>query len=265
MNKYLSIFKTSFKQESKTIANSVSSVISFAVIIYIFKQLWDFIYGGSGTGTLINGYSLEMMIWYMIMAEVLMYSLNCRATTRLFSSDIKSGRIAYQLNKPYNYYFYQVSSQCAVSAWKLCFLLPTAVIMGLILLGPIEGFKFYYIFPLFFTLILAILLLCVVYGSVGILCFWIEESTPFTWIISKFVMLFGLFFPPEFFPTWLQPIINYSPVYSMMSGPCKLLANFSWDLFAKVTISQAFYLVIFMALGLILYKSGTKKVNVHGG
>ena len=76
MNKYFSIYNTSFCQESKTIANSLVSVVSFIVIIYIFQQLWQFIYGGNGGGTLLNGYTLQMMIWYMIMAEVLMYSVN---------------------------------------------------------------------------------------------------------------------------------------------------------------------------------------------
>ena len=87
MNRYFSIFKTSFKQESKTLANSITSVVSFAVIIYIFKELWKFIYGGGGGGTLIKGYSLNMMLWYMIMAEILMYSLNGRATTKAFAND----------------------------------------------------------------------------------------------------------------------------------------------------------------------------------
>ena len=50
MNKYLSIAKTSFKQESKTYLNSLTSVVSFFIMIYIFQQLWQFIYGGSGYG-----------------------------------------------------------------------------------------------------------------------------------------------------------------------------------------------------------------------
>ena len=145
MNKYLSICRTSFNQESKTIANSLTSVVSFIVIIYIFQQLWQFIYGETGGGTLINGYTLQMMIWYMIMAEVLMYAVNARGTTRTFSNDIKSGKIAYQLNKPYNYYLYQVSSSMGQIVWKLIFLVPTAIIMGLILLGPIKGFSVAYV------------------------------------------------------------------------------------------------------------------------
>lgn len=265
MNKYLSIFKTSFKQESKTITNSLTSVVSFVVIIYIMQQLWQFIYGGNGTGTLINGYSLNMMIWYLIMAEVLMYAVNSRGVTRAFGNDIKSGKIAYQLNKPYNYYFYQVSTSSGEFMWKLIFLVPTAIIMGVVLLGPIPNFSIAYVVPIGVSMLLAILLTCTIYGMVGLLSFWIEEATPFTWIIQKFQMLFGLFFPPEFFPVWLQPIITYSPVYAMMSGPCKLLANFSWDLFARVTVSQILYLMVFTILGLFIYNKGTKKVNVHGG
>ena len=265
MSKYLSIYRTSFRQESKTIANSLTSVVSFIVIIYIFQQLWQFIYGGSGGGTLIHGYSVEMMIWYMIMAEVLMYSVNARGVTRAFSTDIKSGKIAYQLNKPYNYFAYQVCSQAGAFMWKLIFLVPTGIIMGLILLGPIPNFSFIYVVPLLVSLLLAVLLTCIIYGTVGLLSFWIEEATPFTWIVQKFQMLFGLFFPPEFFPTWLQPFIEFSPVYAMMSGPCKLMANFSWDLFLQVSVSQVAYIALFVGLGVMLYKLGTKKVNVNGG
>lgn len=264
MNKYLSIYNTSFRQESKTLSNSLTSVISFVVIIYIFQQLWQFIYGGGG-GTLIHGYTVNMMIWYMIMAEVLMYSVNARGVTRAFSSDIKSGKIAYQLNKPYNYYVYQVSSQMGEIMWKLIFLVPTGIIMGLVLLGPIANFSVAYVVPLLISLLLAMFLTCIIYGMVGILAFWIEESGPFTWIVQKFQMLFGLFFPPEFFPSWLQPVIEYSPIYAMMSGPCKLMANFSWDLFVKVSISQIAYIILFVVVGMIMYKFGTRKVNVNGG
>ena len=101
MTKYLWITRTNFKQESKTLGNSITSVISFVVIIYIFKQLWGFIYGNNGGGNLIHGYTIEMMIWYMIMAEVFMYSINARGVTRTFSSDIKTGKIDIIYLPPY--------------------------------------------------------------------------------------------------------------------------------------------------------------------
>lgn len=265
MNKYFSIFATSFKQERKTITNSLISVVSFAVIIFIFRQLWGYIYGGSGVGQLINGYTLEMMLWYMIVAEILMYSLNVRAVTRSFSGDIKTGKIAYQLNKPYNYFGYQVANQCGAFVWKLCFLLPTGILMGVLMLGVPTGFNFAYLLPMILSIVLGCVLTCLIYGAIGLLAFWVEESTPFAWIVQKFVMLFGLFFPPEFFPSWLQPIITYSPVYAIVSGPSKLIANFSWELCGQVLLTQLVYLVIGVVLGLLIYKSGTKKVNINGG
>ena len=265
MNKYFTVFKTSFKQESKTLTNTLVSVVSFFVIIFIFNELWGFIYGGSGIGDTINGYSLKMMIWYMIAAEVLMYAFNGRTVTRSFSNDIKSGKIAYGLNKPYNYFGFQVSTNTGAFCWKLIFLLPAAVIIGMLLLGPIANFSFAHIIPIVASLFLATFLSSIMYGIIGLLAFWVEEATPFAWILQKFNMLFGLFFPPEFFPAWLQPIITYSPVYATVSGPSKLLANFSLELFAQVSITQAVYLVLFTAIGLVVFKFGTRKVSNNGG
>ena len=265
MGKYFTVFKTSFKQETKTIVNSLIAVASFAVIIFIFFELWSYIYGGEGGGSLINGYDLNMMIWYMIMAEILMYAQNSVTITRTFGNDIKSGKVAYGLNKPYNYFTYQVSNQTGVFVYKLLFLIPTGIILGLILLGPIKNFSALYILPILAGLLLATFLTCLIFGVIGLLCFWIEEATPFTWIVAKFVMIFGLFFPPEFFPAWLQPFINYSPIFSMISGPSELLANFSWELFGKLMISQISYIVVFYLLGLLIFKIGAKKVNVNGG
>ena len=143
--------------------------------------------------------------------------------------------------------------------------MPCAILIGFVFIGPISNFSIWFVFPILLCLILAVLVNCIIYGCVGLLAFWIEEASPFTWIILKLQMLFGLFFPPEFCPGWLQPIIEYSPVYAMMSGPCKLLASFSWELFCEVLLSQIFYIIIFASLGGLLYKSGTKKVNVNGG
>lgn len=265
MNKYLTVYSTSFKQESKTISNSMLSVVSFAVIIYIFNELWRYIYGNGGIDNVINGYTIEMMIWYLIMAEIIAYAVNPRSVTREISNDIKSGKIAYQLNKPYNYFGYQIANQAGVSCWKLCFLLPAGFVMGVVLLGGIASYSIIYLLPTMVSLMFAIILTCTTFSTVGLLSFWVEESSPFSWIIQKFVMLFGLFFPPEFFPTWIGNIITYSPIYAMMSGPCKLLANFSWPLFIEVILLQIGYTILIFCIGQYTYKKGTKKVNVNGG
>ncbi len=265
MNKYLAVFKTSFKQESKTWADALLACISFVVIIFIFFQLWSYIYGSTGFGEIKNGYTFENMLMFLIMGEVIAYSLNPKGITRIFANDVKSGALAYKLNKPYNYFGYQVVSQSSVFVWKLCFLIPVALFVCLLFFGEIPNFEWVSILPILYSLIVAVLINCLVYGCIGLLAFWIEDSTPFSWIIQKFVFLFGVFFPPAFFPGWAQPFIYYSPFYAMVTGPCELFAKFSWDLFAQVAISQAVYLLLFVGLGIFIYLKGVKKVNANGG
>ena len=110
-----------------------------------------------------------------------------------------------------------------------------------------------------------LLLLLSLHGIVGLISFWVEDAEPFNWIVIKFFMLFGLLFPLEFFPEFIQPIIMYSPIYSVFSGPAKLVASFSWDLFIKVLLSQVIWSVILLVIGVLVYKKGVKKVNVNGG
>ena len=263
MNKYLSIFSTSIKQEKKTLGNTLISLFSFFVIMLIFYQLWDYIYGNNIQN--IGGYNLDMTIWYLIIAEMLTYCVSSRKITKNFASDIKTGKIAYALNKPYNYFIYQIVTCMATAIWKMFFMIPESLVCGLIFLGNLNGFRLEYFLPFLLCLLLACLVSTIIYGTIGLLAFWIEEPSPFTWIVQKFVLLLGLFFPPEFFPSWLQPIIKYSPIYVIMSGPSSLFANFSWQLFSQVFGLQVIYAVILFIFGMIWYKFGTRKVNINGG
>lgn len=264
-NKYLSVFKTSFKQEKDTTLNIVFRAVSFLIMIYIFFQLWNYIYGQNGTSQIIKGYSLEQMIWYLIITELLYYTCRYGLIVKEISDEIKNGNIAYKLNKPYNYYLYQITSFMAKSCFSLIFLLLIAVIMEFGFVGIVPSFTWAQIFPCLLSVLLSTFLSWTIYSIIGLISFWIQDSTPFTWIFSKFVMLLGLFFPVEFFPNWLQPFIKYSPIYSIMSGPASLVANFSWKLFAQVAISQTVWAFVFILVGIGIYNLGKRRVTANGG
>lgn len=265
MLKYFQIYKTSIKQERDTVVDTLLRAVSFFIIIFIFVQLWSFIYGEGGTSSVINGYSLQQMIWYLITTELIQYTARNRLIMNSISNEIKSGSIAYKLNRPYNFYLYNITTFMGKSTWMLLFMLPVAIIMGFCFVGSVSSFTWWQILPNILTLLLANLLIWVMYAIMGLLCFWIEDASPFSWILQKFLMLLGLFFPVEFFPAWMQPIIEYSPIYSVFSGPAKLVANFSWELFLKVFASQAFWCAILICVGIGLYNLGKRRVNVNGG
>lgn len=265
MNKYLTIYRTSFKQETKAWTNFVMRIFVFAVIIFVFVELWGYIYSSKGTGTIINGYSFSMMIWYLVFSEVMAFSVRPRGVSDAFSYDIKSGKIAYLLNKPYNYYIYQIFNQTAIFSFQMLAILPASIVIGLLFVGPIQGFSIAFVLPIALTLFLSSVLKCVIYGVIGLLAFWVEETAPFTWIVSKFPFIFGVFFPMEFFPAGIQAFIKYSPIFGMVTGPSKLVADFSWGLFLETIISQVSYIIVFVIVGLVVFNYGKKKVNLNGG
>src|SRR5579859_586109 len=73
------------------------------LLIYVFLQLWQTTYGVLHVPT-IGGYSITAMIWYFAFAEAITLSAP-RLATRI-DQEVKSGDLAYRLNKPYSYILY---------------------------------------------------------------------------------------------------------------------------------------------------------------
>ena len=69
MKKYLHIYTTTLIESVQYISSVFISFISFSVIIYVFINLWQYIY--QDPNELINGYSVNQMIWYVLITEIL--------------------------------------------------------------------------------------------------------------------------------------------------------------------------------------------------
>src|SRR5574344_996641 len=116
MRKYLYIFKSELMSNFQYVFNILSGFIGYLVMMFIFLNLWQYIY--SDPNELINGYSMNQMIWYVIFAEVLYMSISGRKLSRKISNDVKSGNIAYNINKPYSYIGYIISNTMGSVAVK---------------------------------------------------------------------------------------------------------------------------------------------------
>ncbi len=265
MAKYLCVFRTSFKQEKDTIFNTILKALTFVLIIYIFLQLWQYIYSQGGSGQIIKGYNMGQMIWYLIITELITFSAKTNQIVRSISSEIRTGSISYKLNKPYNFLFYSISNFMAKSCMSLLFLLPVAIVMGIVFVGLPSTFIWAQIIPCVLVIFGSIFISWSVYAIVGLIAFWVQNANPFYWIVSKIFMLLGLFFPIDFYPVWLQPIIKYSPIYSIMSGPATLVSNFSWWGFLEIVISQVVWAIVVLLIGQFVFKLGKRRVTSNGG
>src|SRR5438132_354237 len=77
--------------------------IFLVLIIYVFVQLWTLTYGTLKTARL-GDYSLPQIIWYFAFAEAIILSVPMMRTK--IDQEVKSGDLAYRLNKPYHYVLY---------------------------------------------------------------------------------------------------------------------------------------------------------------
>lgn len=107
MRKYLHIYKTTLIENLQYISNIFLGIINFLVTMFVFLNLWQYMY--SDTNNIINGYTFKQMMWYVLLAEILWYGTRNKQLTNEINENIKTGNIAYNINKPYNYVFYIIS------------------------------------------------------------------------------------------------------------------------------------------------------------
>ena len=86
-------------------------------MMFVFLNLWQYIY--SDNTQIINGYTMQQMIWYVLITEVLWFGSRNKILIREISQDIKTGNIAYNINKPYNYVLYTISKHLGEITIKL--------------------------------------------------------------------------------------------------------------------------------------------------
>ena len=116
-----------------------------------------------------------------------------------------------------------------------------------------------------FSCILAQIIGILISVFIGLFSFYIEDSSPFYWMYSKFIILLGVIFPLEFFPESIQKVLVFTPVYVTAYGPAKLFVDFSMDKFVPIILAQLMYIFIAYGFCMILFGSSVKKLNVNGG
>lgn len=263
MKKYLYIFKSEVMSSMQYIFNMFARLLLYFLMIYVFVQLWKYIY--SDPNELINGYNMNQMIWYVMITEVLWYSLGGRNLCRKISNDVKGGNIAYNLNKPYNYVQYVLASRLGEILIRTIIYIISAIIIGAFLVGEFPKLGIIGIIAVILSGILATAINILLITFVGLFSFIIEDANPLYWLYSKLILVIGTLFPIEFFPQTLQKIFKYSPIYVVSYGPAKLFVDFSLEKFVSILIAQIIYIFIAYGLCMILYKKGVKKLNVNGG
>ena len=260
MKKYLQIGKINFLNNIQYFGEFFFKAIFILLILFIFTNIWKTIYSGQAV---IEGFTMVMMIWYLLMAESIVTSTS--PVVRDVNKEIQSGEIAYQLNKPYNYVFYHLAK--SISYRVIGFFL-TFIIGAILIYLMVGGITLSLInLPLvIITAILAFILDFFMMMSIALLAFWFEDTNAFRWIYDKIIFTIGgMLIPIELFPKWLSSISNVLPFSFVAYHPAKLFVSFNMTQFLKVAGVQIIYILVFLCVAMIIYKVGSRRININGG
>lgn len=263
MKKYLFIIKTQIMNNLQYIFNIIFGFVGYFLMLFILFHLWQYLY--SDPNELIHGYNMMQMTWYVIVTEILWMTLGSRKLCTKISNDVRSGNVTYNINKPYNYVGYLLFTHIGDMSIKGFVYSLLGMLTGYLFLGSfphisILGVLFVIITSIFASIISTLLII-----FIGLISFFIEDSGPFYWLYSKFILVLGTIFPIEYFPRFLQKILNFSPVYVVSYGPAKLFVDFSWDKALAIIIAQIIYIFVAYIICYFTYRKGVKRINVNGG
>ena len=263
MRKYIYIYKSELMSTLQYMVNILFKMIGFIFLIYILMNMWNYIY--DDPSELINGYSKNQMIWYVIVTEIIWGAVEGRKYCKKISDDVKGGNIAYMLNKPYSYINYAISAHLGETAVKTLIAVVVGFGIGIIFLQEVPTLSLPAILIVFLAGFLAIIINSLIVTFIGLISFIIEDSNPIFWIYSKMILILGTLFPIEFFPGVLGQIIRYSPIYVTCYGPAKLFVDFNYSNAVEILLMQIVYVAIAWAMCYALYRKGVRKLNVTGG
>ncbi len=256
MRKYIEIFKYSLKKKVTFLLNYIVSLIAFGIHVFIFNALWDYILQGK----MIVGYTKAELIWYIIIAEMIIYTSDKKY--KQVASMVKQGDIAYMLIKPINMvHFFLVEDFSLIIQAAINFVF--ALILGFIVAGPIT------ISIESFGMMMIASIIGIVIGSllqilIGIITFFTEENHSIYLIMQK-MTFFVVFTPLEFYPKIVQKILLCLPTTYLVYTPAKIFANFEITLALKLLLAEIASAIVLYFVICILYKKGVEKINVNGG
>ena len=263
MRKYMVIYRSVLMEHLQYAANIVMGYISYFIFIFVFIQLWNYMYAVPGER--ISGYTKEQMIWYLMITEMIWFGARSATITRQVSADIRGGNIAYLMNKPYHYTLYILAKY--TGEWNIQFPMYAvfAAVMGITMVGRLPEFHLITLLATVPCILLGITINAVFKLCISLLSFWIEDSNPFQWLYDKVILVIGTIFPIEIFPAALQPLLKLTPIYTVCYGPAKLIVDFSMEKYIEILLAQVLYLAAGIGLMFWIYAKGVKKLYVNGG
>jgi ABC-2 type transport system permease protein len=232
-----------------------------AVILFIFHRLWTVVAGEGGQA---GGYTVSQLVTYLLVTEIVTMSPG-QAHARI-GEDVRSGAFTVALLRPLSYAQWEMARAAGEAAARAVALLGTGLLV-LAAMGALPALD-----PRGVALGLGLLVPAAILVElsarvgVGLLAFWVEDSTPFYWIWQKLsFVLGGLFLPLELYPGWLRSVAECLPFRALLHGPARTVVAFEPTQARGDVLALALWAGVFATALAGVEALGRRRVQANGG
>ncbi len=266
LNKYRSVFNVGLQSNLVYRVNfGVRGFFSFFHLIVVFI-LWRSVYGDK---SLINDFTFAQTFTYFVSIIVVNFFIGAFNEDYQISEEIRNGLINQFLLKPVNYFAYRFSIYLSARlVTGLLILLPLAVFapfMHQYLSLPGESWRYAAAVP---ALIMSGLIQFGIAYIFGLLSFWFLEIQGLVILSMAIEMLLGgQIFPLDLVSPALFRISTFLPYFYQMYFPVALLTgrlNDKQQIIQMLGL-QAFWVVVILAIGQVLWRRGLRLHTAVGG
>lgn len=253
------VAKNAVEQKKKVIFQMVNHMIFILFSLSLYKYVYELL------PAMHSKLPFSNAIWSMSMYFVVFW-LGLRNIERMFRQDILSGNIEIYLLRPMTYIWQRVLIQ--IGQGLIPFI--SALVLSVIVCALFVGFPqmdmpvLLWILSLFIIFVLSQILSCFLMILCGLSGFWLNNSQPVYFVVSKMIMIFGgAWVPVAFFPKALQIFAEFSPFGASMALSYAMYPNFGERFFVMV-LNLLFWILVCTFLTVKVSNGAFKKLSVNG-
>lgn len=232
----------------------------YGLVLMLYSRLWEVTLS---TGAAQNSHQIKDNIWYLAITELIILALPHIDDDIV--TDVKSGRLAYLLARPVNYWVFKLAGAVGVMAARMMVLCVGGFGFAILFAQgwPSGGWNLAVVLPICFLASLAIIPYV---ATIGVLAFWLHDPNPIYWVWHKFLFILGgLILPITLYPAWLQKFALLTPFAAFLFRP----GSFAFESSPYKIATTVGLLAIWGALGVLLlrftFQKASRSYNMTGG
>ncbi|KIX85611.1 hypothetical protein KG892_01670 [Vermiphilus pyriformis] len=208
--------------------------------------------------------SVAAVVWSTMFVQCF-NTASSRSAAKQIDKEVKTGTLAYSINRPYSYILYHYAAFLGRTLPALLIDVPVGMLAAWYFVGPIStswtalmcglclmlgGYTLNFLFEL----------------SIGLLAFYIEDTSSLIWLYSKAIVFFGGFMIPlELFPPSLKIFAQLLPFGQLYASAAQLIVAWQPATCLRFAVLQLIWLIIAGLLSRHLFNKGIKNVSLQGG